>query len=367
MSFEIQKMFLVVLFILTFAVACLWILPEWQLKQLRWRLVTQENCTRYLELNGWKRVKNADLDKGVFRVHIECIASDSVTVDAVMVAVLGGDTSLRHPVIVARGPIAPEVVSEMLTRKVTVISYKELDKLEIILATHQDEIARLQRQYVQTVTAAFELPTPAPLVSRQKDANSCIGTSNELVATTERVQCYFRDAGTNRLIVHFNDSWTHGQTGRLYPSVSLEVIGASIVDFVSVEPNWFPANDMASLIPHLLLRLGSRFPTRVAFGFSQGGYGAIKYSAALGITTTVAISPQYSIDQRLIKSSRFSKYFKSHLNVGMAIQESDCRTNTFVLYDPYDEEDLSHTSQIARHIAVKKVALPFFRTQSSSI
>ncbi|MEJ0047638.1 MAG: hypothetical protein WDN04_17090 [Rhodospirillales bacterium] len=114
---------------------------------------------------------------------------------------------------------------------------------------------------------------------------------------------------------------------------------------------------MAAILPALSNLLQGRFPRRILYGHSQGGYAAIKFSRALGATTVLAFSPQYSIDRRLIADERVNKYYTGQRHAGMWPEPRDTAGSIFLFYDPYDAADTAHANRIGEALPVLPVKI----------
>jgi len=336
------------------------VLHEWRLQQLHWRHLTANNCRRYLVPKGWRDgggESSLRLDKPPFSILIICMLADPATIDAVQLAVIEHATHGRITVVLVPGAIAPGVAETILTRQAIVIPYRRLAALEAILRETQDSIAASHAAENRSRTEPSFAPNPAPLLpARDTPASSA---PSQMIAETDQVQCTLRDHGTDTLVISFNDSWHVSEGTHLRCGPMAQGAGFSIIDVTTRAPNWFPADDMAALVPAILARVEGRFPRRVTIGFSQGGYGAIKFSRALHATTVIAFSPQVSIDPRAVGSGRFSTHFDYARNSGMGITAADCAGTTYVFYDPYDEQDRFHAAALAKLIPINGIKMPF--------
>jgi len=348
------------------------VLHEWRFQQLRWRHLTAHNCRRYLVPKGWRDGGGESalrLDKGPFSINIICIQADPATVRAVQMGVTDLATPGRLSVVLVPGVIGQGVAEVMMASQVLVLCYRRLVGLDVILrATQASLAASYAAEHRSRTQAAYE-PTPATLLAPHEPpatpappapATPAIPARPELIASTEQVQATLRDYGSDTLVIAFNDTWHLGESGHLRCGPATQNPGFSIIDVATRTPNWFPADDMAALLPAILARVEGRFPRRVMFGFSQGGYGAIKFSRALHATTVVAFSPQISIDPRAVGQGRFASQFDFNRNAGMAITANDSAGQTYVFYDPYDEQDTLHAARIGKLISTNDIKLPFF-------
>jgi|GEM_PF-5617012 len=336
------------------------VLHEWRFKQLRWRQLTVHNCRRYLLARGWRDAGGdqvARLDKPPFSIVLTCILDDPATASAVEQAATGQSRDGRQSVVLVPGAIAPDVVEKMHGRGIIVAQYRRLASLEMILREHATTFAQSRASESRMRAEPAFPPSPAPL--RAANDSAAPAGHAVMIAETDHVQCTLRDHGTDTLVIAFNDSWQVGASGRLRTGPPAENPGFSVLDITTRAPNWFPADDMAAVIPAALTHLAGRFPRRVTLGFSQGGYGAIKFSRVLEATTTIAFSPQLSIDPRVVGSGRFASYFSYDLNAGMAITASDCLCAAYVFYDPYDDQDRRHVEDIGKLVSVIAIKVPF--------
>jgi hypothetical protein len=337
------------------------VLHEWRLKQLRWRHLTVHNCRRYLTRRGWRDTGSenpARLDKAPFSIALTTILADPATANAVEQAITGLSRDGRQVVVLVPGAITPGVAETMQARGVIVAPYRQLAELETMLREHQGIVSRSRVSENRARAAPAFPPTPATLITAAPAA-ALAPAHAAMIAETEHVQCSLRDYGTDTLVIAFNDSWRLGPSGRLRCGPAAENPGFSILDITTRSPNWFPADDMAAVVPAARALLAGRFANRVTFGFSQGGYGAIKFSRVLEATTTIAFSPQASIDPRVVAGGRFASYFDFGRNAGMGIAAGDCLCPAYVFYDPYDDQDRRQVEDIGKIVSITQIGVPF--------
>ena len=340
-------------------------LIEFRLKKLRWRILTPESCRQYLLGRGWSEPFRNELfpklAKDDLKIAVACVTSAPVSREAVLSAVDAALDSRHHLVVFTWGAPHESIVAEMLSRQISVIHYAEMKNLEQILRAHAKIIAQHRTETGILLTRSLQPPVPATLLGPTAPQKIRGGEEavDVLLAETQLVQCFFRDRGSDKIIIAFSDPWHKGREGRLLPRIDPLALGYSVIDFVATEPNWFPADDMAALLP-VVCGLLDGFSRRITFGFSQGGYGALKFSAALGADISIAFSPQFSIDPRVVKGDRFGHLFRSQHNVGMGLARGDCICPSYVFSDPFDRTDRQHVDLIARAIDIRQLAMPFF-------
>lgn len=64
------------------------------------------------------------------------------------------------------------------------------------------------------------------------------------------------------------------------------------IGIVSSEPDWFPADEMLSAVEAVKRHTAGR--RVLTYGFSRGGYGALKFSRALGAERAIAFCPKFT-------------------------------------------------------------------------
>jgi hypothetical protein len=130
------------------------------------------------------------------------------------------------------------------------------------------------------------------------------------------------------------------------------------VAFVAHRNNWFPSRSMGQAIAAARHRL-----TRpvVTFGYSHGGYGALKYASALGASGAIAGVPQFSIDPSVLPIAPFfAAFFDPALHAGMQIGAGDQAGRVLILYDPHHRRDTKHVDRILGlgHVDTTLVPMP---------
>lgn len=173
-----------------------------------------------------------------------------------------------------------------------------------------------------------------------------------LVATKER------DIETKAVFVTFNEHGFAPGGMRFWGDQIVDKLPISGVGIVSKKPNWYPEADMHKAMPAIFDFIGQR-PV-ITYGFSQGGYGALKYSAALGARGTLSFSPQISINPKDVDfDKRFHQYHEEDLRNGEMILPNDVGQNSFVFYDPHEKLDCINAEMITEYSGVNRVICPF--------
>ena len=142
----------------------------------------------------------------------------------------------------------------------------------------------------------------------------------------------------------------------------LEKEGHSAIGVVSKTPHWFPVSYMAEAVARISnIIKASRYSNVTTYGFSQGAYGALKFSRALGAARSIALSPQASITPKDV--GHFDKNFLAHHLPGphadMLIVAGDLCPTNYVLYDPFYQPDREHLRLITTAGPTAAIPVPF--------
>jgi hypothetical protein len=93
----------------------------------------------------------------------------------------------------------------------------------------------------------------------------------------------------------------------------------------------------------------------LAYGSSMGGYAALRFADAVGAQRVLALSPQYSVDPRVVpedrrwRSAQRRIRFRPELNGRIA-----CAAEVTILYDPHGLDGL-HVARVAADVPVRRV------------
>lgn len=326
--------------------------------------LTPLNCMRILARHGWigrgagPNYSCIYMDLGEERIALMVTAAETVTPNAIRAVMedyrLAEYAAGRQAVAVYRGEAHDSIIEAAATEGLTLVHVDALDQLPRNLAATQRVAAIHHEAAIRAQQRRYDAPVPAEMTRRD--------TADGILLETEEVAVTLRDRGGETLLITFANQW-HKFDGRTLWGDSLaKALNLSLLGFVAKSPNWYPLDDMASLIPAVAAALEGRFGRRVAFGQSQGGYGALKYSRALGATDVLACAPQYALDSRIVADSRVNKYYTGRWHAGMAVTSADLPENgsrVFVIYDPFDEADARHVASLAANAAVQLLRTPF--------
>ena len=188
------------------------------------------------------------------------------------------------------------------------------------------------------------------------------------VLDADHLEVFFRPGAGDTALLTFNELGLSADGRRFWGQAVCDRLDLPAVGIMSRSPNWYPATDMDA-VARLVRPLLSGFTHVVAYGHSQGGYGALKYGHGLGATRAAAFCPQATIEPRLLGAAdtRFTPYYRSALHDGMAVAPGDCPVPAIVVFDPALADDLMHVRMIQdacgaglvplRHVGHKAVRL----------
>lgn len=181
---------------------------------------------------------------------------------------------------------------------------------------------------------------------------------SELVFQSRDLRAFFVGGhGSSVCVVTFasyTDAYTleRGGFGEAY----LDRSGVDAVHVLSRTNDWYQYEELDEALGAVRARCSS-YETVISYGSSMGGYAAIRFGAAAGASSAIAISPQYSIDPleapfelRWIEDGRRIAFIHEQAR-GKAV------AHAYVFYDPHDR-DREHVERIAQLTQVHAVRLP---------
>jgi hypothetical protein len=171
-------------------------------------------------------------------------------------------------------------------------------------------------------------------------------------AETENVIAILDPAPSDVLVVTFAHMDFDPTSGRFWGQDAIKKGGFAGLGLVCRSNCWYPTSDMLRL-KEFVRNCSLPYQRVVFYGFSMGGYAALKFSSMLGSHSSIALSPQYSINPADVwhHDRRLLKHFRESLNSEMAITETDLGGHSYVYYDPYSVEDKWNCEMISERAA----------------
>ncbi|MBB3385980.1 MULTISPECIES: hypothetical protein [unclassified Rhizobium] len=164
-----------------------------------------------------------------------------------------------------------------------------------------------------------------------------------VVAENDDCRILFQDADSNGCILSFSYMDFHLEVAPFFGYQTFSKLGVAALGITAKSNNWFPSSVRA--LAELSRRFTDRFPIRMAYGFSMGGYGALKHSRAFGATHVLALSPQYSIDPE-DGDGRYANAFKREEGYRSAILREDVSGQITLVVDLNFDPDLDAVRRI---------------------
>lgn len=171
------------------------------------------------------------------------------------------------------------------------------------------------------------------------------------------------DKGTETCVVCFSHSAAGQERKSLVAQSFLEKLGQSyiIIDNKNKD-HWWTFDGVDNLIERTRFEIKS---TRVVtYGFSMGGYGAIRFAGALGAEKVVAFAPQETITPSILPEE--SRWVEDAKRIGCEVPPASAsfsnRSKYIVVYDPADA-DRFHAKRFRnasnRAGSYQEIRLPF--------
>ncbi|MXP65384.1 tetratricopeptide repeat protein [Roseomonas sp. M0104] len=158
-------------------------------------------------------------------------------------------------------------------------------------------------------------------------------------------------------LVTFADLTFRPQGTRIWGEDLVARLGVNAIGFVARRENWYPTDSVAAAAP--AVRAALRGPA-VAYGYSMGGYAALKHAARLGAGFAFAVCPQSSIAPADAPwDSRFHRYHRPEQHPGMPVRAGEAGQFSLLLADPYMPEDRRHAERLAAEAGVHWLRTPF--------
>lgn len=194
-------------------------------------------------------------------------------------------------------------------------------------------------------------PAPVAIASGRHETSILLETDHV------KVLADFRDSDI--AVVTFNELGSTIAGDSYWGKRFFEKLGITCVGIMTPRPNWYPRRDMETAVAVINKALaGKRI---ITYGHSQGGYGALKFSRALGASVVLSFSPQFSIDPDEVGAVdvRFTRYHDRALEGGARIGPEDIGGRAMIVWDPLDPLDDWHVRRLTAYPGVTAVLLPF--------
>lgn len=182
----------------------------------------------------------------------------------------------------------------------------------------------------------------------------------ERLYSSDRFELRRVAAGDGRRIVVTFDSY-HVPTGLDRPGFGeafFEQQGVTALHLLSCDNGWFQSVEMAEIMGEIA-RSCVGADRIMTYGSSMGGYGAIRFARAIGAHAALALSPQYSLDPRLVPFETRWAQEQRQLRFRRDIDGPIARGPDYIVaYDPRLPADRRHAELIAAATPTTLLPLP---------
>ncbi len=181
----------------------------------------------------------------------------------------------------------------------------------------------------------------------------------DLIYQDDAVVAFWRPGATDYLLVTFGDAIDVVAGDRFFADAPVAKADITCIGIMARQPNWYPIPSMQRLREAILPRLQAA-TARVGYGGSMGGYAAIKHSARLGLTHSLALCPQWSIDAAECdgRDPGFQHWFAPAM-AGHHIRPEEVDGEVVLLLDPRDPVDAFHAERL-RGVAPSAHTVPVY-------
>lgn len=179
----------------------------------------------------------------------------------------------------------------------------------------------------------------------------------EVIHDDAEIQVIHRPGRSDFTLVTFASLGARPEPGTFWGLEPAEALDLDCISFTPRDDNWFPAASMAVVAP-LVHRIAR--PARVGYGYSMGGYGALKYGRLLGLTHALALSPQYSIDPLdAPEETRNHHWFRPELHRDMLVKAEDLAPWCAVVGDRWEDYEGRRLHYFTERLPAHPLPAPF--------
>jgi hypothetical protein len=135
--------------------------------------------------------------------------------------------------------------------------------------------------------------------------------------------------------------------------------GFTAIHVLSVGNDWYQYPEMDDVLD--VIRTAVSGADRVlTYGSSMGGYAAVRFADAVGATHVLSLSPQYSIDPRVVAADKRWWWDQKRIDFLPVFNGTiGCRSDVVIAYDPTLKLDKLHADLIGRDIPARLLPFPY--------
>lgn len=167
-----------------------------------------------------------------------------------------------------------------------------------------------------------------------------------IISENEHIIIYGDERPSETLAVTFAPLFFADKAEGYWAAEPIEKSAFSGMGVVCKTPTWYPASYALEAIREAA-PFWRKFRRRFTYGFSMGGYGALRFSRDVGANAAIAVSPQLTIDpSALPQDTRFSPNFTPSLHAGMTVRAHHLPKRSIIIYDPFQAEDAANAEMV---------------------
>lgn len=171
-----------------------------------------------------------------------------------------------------------------------------------------------------------------------------------LTYSSEKIYTVYEEGKSDYLLITFGFNGMRTERNSFWGQNFCRKGKINVLGIVSRNSDWFPEEYMRPAIEACLPYI-AHIKNRIAYGGSMGGFGALKYGAALGAQKIMALVPQYSINPHDVGhfDTKFTEFYHADLHSNMRIKKSESASQcTWILFDPSLLIDAGHVQELSR-------------------
>lgn len=221
----------------------------------------------------------------------------------------------------------------------------------------EEEQAALEAAEAAEVETGPDAAAAAQRPSRPKPQPAKAGPPPVILYEDDELVVVHHPNDGEPTLITFADLTFRPKDFDIWAQEPMRKLGVNAIGLVAKRENWFPAASVQAAAP--AVRAALRGPA-ITYGYSMGGYGALKYARLLGAERAFAVCPQTSlIPHETPWDTRFHRFYRPELHAGMAIAPGDAGDFAVLLADPYMPEDARQAQRISQEAGVHWLRTPF--------
>ncbi|MBV8524969.1 MAG: hypothetical protein JOY71_23090, partial [Acetobacteraceae bacterium] len=144
--------------------------------------------------------------------------------------------------------------------------------------------------------------------------------NKSILFKSDHLTVVLSEHGSDCVFVTFNEMGLRANGFRFWGDGLLDSLKLTSIGFVSSSPDWYAPDDMEPAAKACSSYIKAR--RVVTYGYSQGGYGALKYSRLLSADLALSFSPQWSINPADVGDfdRRFTQHYDAERRNGERIE-----------------------------------------------